>query len=120
MFPNISQSAKRSIVTADVHRGFSYPREGTSLTLRHWSGVSLYTSTFVFAQTYVFAKQSLENLLLYPTSSAGTISSEDTSSFFAEFHKNCYSDHLSLLDQPTCVGLRYGKITPYNEPFLEN
>ena len=45
------------IVTAAVHRGFSSLREQLSLTFRHRAGVSPYTSTFVFAETYVFGKQ---------------------------------------------------------------
>ena len=55
------------IVTADVYRGFSRRREPASLTLRHWSGLRPYTSPFRFAEPCVFAKQSLENLLLHPT-----------------------------------------------------
>ena len=47
------------IVTAAVHRGFSRRLSPPSLTYRHWAGVSLYTSAFAFAQTYVFGKQSL-------------------------------------------------------------
>ena len=47
------------IVTAAVHRGFGREREPPSLTYRHWAGVSLYTSAFALAQTYVFGKQSL-------------------------------------------------------------
>jgi len=35
-----------------------------SLTYRHWAGLSPYTSAYAFAQTCVFAKQSLEILLL--------------------------------------------------------
>src|SRR5690348_17070822 len=46
------------IVTAAVHRGFSSKREPLSLTFRHRAGVSPYTSTFVFAETCVFGKQS--------------------------------------------------------------
>ena len=33
-----------------------------------------------------------------------------TPSFFAEFLEHLSPDRLSLLDQSTCVGLRYGKI----------
>src|ERR1700752_1487931 len=47
------------IVTAAVHRGFSSQRKPLSLTFRHRAGVSPYTSTFVFAETYVFGKQLL-------------------------------------------------------------
>ena len=51
------------IVTAAVHRGFnSWLRSPLLLTFRHWAGVSPYTSTFVFAETCVFDKQSLEPL----------------------------------------------------------
>ena len=50
------------IVTAAVHRGFSYQlclREPTSLTFRHWAGVSPHTSSYDLAETCVFGKQSL-------------------------------------------------------------
>ena len=46
------------IVTAAVHRGFSSKLSPLPLTFRHWAGVSLYTSSFDFAQTCVFGKQS--------------------------------------------------------------
>ena len=45
------------IVTAAVHRGFSSHRKAFPLTFRHRAGVSPYTSTFVFAESYVFGKQ---------------------------------------------------------------
>src|SRR5215469_9745954 len=45
------------IVTAAVHWGFSSDREVIPLTFQHRAGVSPYTSTFVFAETYVFGKQ---------------------------------------------------------------
>jgi hypothetical protein len=49
------------IVTAAVHRGFAWwLRTPRRLTFRHWAGVSPYMSTFVFAETCVFGKQSLE------------------------------------------------------------
>ena len=46
------------IVTAAVHRGFSSDLAALPLTFRHWAGVSPYTSTYVFAETCVFVKQS--------------------------------------------------------------
>jgi hypothetical protein len=46
------------IVTAAVYRGFISQLAPLHLTFRHWAGVSPYTSTFVLAQTCVFAKQS--------------------------------------------------------------
>ena len=64
-------SNERSIVTADVYRGFSRQREPASLTLRHWSGVRPYTSPFGFAEPCVFVKQSLEGLSLRPPIKSG-------------------------------------------------
>ena len=46
------------IVTAAVHRGFSFSREALSLTFRHRAGVTPYTSSFEFAESCVFGKQS--------------------------------------------------------------
>ena len=55
------------IVTAAVHRGFSsWLRTPLPLTFRHWAGVSPYMSTFVFAETCVFGKQSLEPICCDP------------------------------------------------------
>ena len=51
------------IVTAAVHRGFSRQLSPTSLTYRHWAGVSPYTSPFGLARTCVFDKQLLESIL---------------------------------------------------------
>ena len=53
------------IVTAAVHRGFgselcSQANEPIPLTIRHWAGVSPYTSAFALAETCVFDKQSPE------------------------------------------------------------
>ena len=45
------------IVTAAVHWGFSSNREVLPLTFQHRAGVTPYTSTFVFAESYVFGKQ---------------------------------------------------------------
>jgi len=48
------------IVTAAVYRGFtSGLRAPLRLTFRHWAGVSPHTSSYKFAQTCVFVKQSL-------------------------------------------------------------
>ena len=40
------------------------------LTFRHWAGFSPYTSSYEFAETCVFDKQSPENLLLQPSRKA--------------------------------------------------
>ena len=47
------------IVTAAVYRGFGSKRELFPLTFRHRAGVSPYTSSYDFAETCVFSKQSL-------------------------------------------------------------
>ena len=60
------------IVIADIYRGLYNPAQQINLlhpsylTFRHRSGVTLYTSTFVFAESCVFVKQSAGNLSLRP------------------------------------------------------
>ena len=51
------------IVTAAVYRGFNSVLSHFLLTFRHRAGVSPYTSPFGFAETCVFAKQSLGTIL---------------------------------------------------------
>ena len=46
------------IVTAAVYWGFNSELSLLLLTFQHWAGVSPYTSSFDFAETCVFAKQS--------------------------------------------------------------
>ena len=61
------------IVIADIYRGLNSPAKQINslhppfLTFRHRSGVTPYTSTFVFAGSCVFVKQSAGNLSLRPT-----------------------------------------------------
>jgi len=103
------------IVTAAVHRSFDnklnpYGSHSPSLTYRHWAGVSPYTLPFGFAGTCVLDKQSLSNLLLRPSKGRQGISRRLRLAFVAEFLNHLSPGHLSLLDQPTCVGLRYEKI----------
>ena len=104
------------IVTAAVYWSLSnrldlrlYP---LLLTYQHWAGVSPYTLLFSFAGTCVLDKQFLNNLLLWPGTAwylAGHLQ-KVTPSFIAEFLDHLSPVRLSLLDQPTCVGCRYGKI----------
>lgn len=60
------------IVIADIDRGLYSPAKQITplyppyLTFRHWSGVTLYTLTYVFAESCVFVKQSPGNLSLRP------------------------------------------------------
>jgi hypothetical protein len=54
------------IVTAAVHRGFISELAPLHLTFRHWAGVSPYTSSYEFAETCVFVKQSVGPFLCGP------------------------------------------------------
>ena len=91
------------------------------LTFRHRSGVTLYTWTYVFAESCVFVKQSAGNLSLrplYPKVERQALSLS-YGRFFAEFLEDLSLVRLSLLDSTTCVGLRYGTTTfNPNEVFL--
>ena len=106
------------IVTAAVHSSFISrliriaAGSPFHLTYEHWAGLSPYTLDFSFAGTCVLDKQSQNTLLLSPPKpcgNGGKTSCKLTSSFFAEFLKHGSPDRLSLLDQSTCVGLRYGR-----------
>ncbi len=60
------------IVIADIDRGLYSPAQHINtlhqpyLTFRHWSGVTPYTSSYEFAGSCVFVKQSPGNLSLRP------------------------------------------------------
>ena len=54
------------IVTAAVHRGFNSELAPLLLTFRHWAGVSPYTSSYEFAETCGFVKQSVGPFLCGP------------------------------------------------------
>jgi hypothetical protein len=104
------------IVTAAVHRGFDSKLAPLLLTFRHWAGVSPYTSTFVFAETCVFGKQSVEPIscsLLFPVSLQKVLRPP----FFQRYGVNLPSSltegrsfTLGDFSLPTCVGLRYGRM----------
>ena len=115
------------IVIADIYRGLYSPAQHINtldppyLTFRHRSGVTPYTSTFVFAGSCVFGKQSAGNLSLRPRHPKvpGQTLSLSYGRFFAEFLEDLSLVRLSLLDSTTCVGLRYGTVTfNPNEVFL--
>jgi hypothetical protein len=110
------------IVTAAVHRGFtSWLRSPLGLTFRHWAGVSPYTSSFLFAETCVFGKQSLEpiycgllalvTLLRHPLFRRYGV---NLPSSLTEVHSITLGD----FPLPTCVGLRYGQNYISLEAFL--
>ena len=104
------------IVTAAVHRGFSSQLSPLPLTFRHWAGVSLYTSSFDFAQTCVFGKQSIGPFLCGLLGLKGASPYHLTEAillpklriYFAEFLNEGSPDPLGILYPSTCVGLRYG------------
>jgi hypothetical protein len=64
------QYLRTVIVTADIDGGLYYQAlaHRQYLTFPHWSGVTSYTSTYVFAGSCVFGKQSLGKLSLRPPS----------------------------------------------------
>jgi len=92
--------------------GFPVIRSPTSLTFRHWAGVSPNTWSYDFAETCVFGKQSsgpghcdplCEEVPFLPK----------LRGYFAEFHReNCLSP-LGILYLPTYVGFGY------RYPFVE-
>ena len=77
------------------------------LTFWHWSGVTPYTSSYDFAGSYVFGKQSPGNLSLRARHTCQALSLT-YGRFFAEFLEDLSLVRLSLLDSTTCVGLWYG------------
>ncbi len=107
------------IVTAAVHRGFaSWLHSPLRLTFRHWAGVSPYTSSFLFAETCVFGKQSLELMFCGPLTRTSHM---DTSHllghpFFRRYGVNLpssltegHSFTWGDFPLPTGVGVRYGQ-----------
>jgi hypothetical protein len=89
------------------------------VTFRHRAGVSPYTSSFDFAETCVFGKQSLGPFHCGPLELKTAKVSHSTGApllpklrgNFAEFLNEGSSDHLGILYLPTCVGLGTG--TPH-------
>src|ERR1700722_6077841 len=80
------------------------------LTFRHWSGITPYTSSYEFAGSCVFGKQSPGNNSLRPRRIAtkGRTLLLTYGRFFAEFLEDLSLVRLGLLALNTCVGLRYG------------
>ena len=86
------------------------------MTFRHRAGVSPYTSSFDFAETCVFGKQSLGPFHCGPLGLDGVNPRHPTGAsllpklrdHFAEFLNESSSDHLGILYLPTCVGFGTG------------
>ena len=104
-------------VTAAVYRGFgSRLRAPLPLTVRHWAGVSPYTSTFVFAETCVFGKQSLEPIYCGPLTLSRNERKLLGHPFFRRYGVMLPSSltevrslTLGGVPLPTGVGVRYGQ-----------
>ena len=64
------------IVTADIHGGLDPELAPQAFTFPHWSRVTPYTSSCDFAESCVFAKQSVDAINCGPL--RGTPSTEDT------------------------------------------
>ena len=86
------------------------------MTFRHRAGVSPYTSSFDFAETCVFGKQSLGPFHCGPLELGGVNPPHPTVApllpklrgHFAEFLFEGSSDRLGILYLPTCVGFGTG------------
>ena len=86
------------------------------MTFRHRAGVSPYTSSYDFAETCVFGKQSLGSFhcgLIELRSARDRHSTEapllpKLRDHFAEFLNEGSSDRLGILYLPTCVGFGTG------------
>ena len=89
------------------------------MTFRHRAGVSPYTSSYDFAETCVFGKQSLGPFHCGPLELGGASPRHSTGApllpklrgHFAEFLNEGSSDRLGILYLPTCVG--FGTGTPH-------
>src|SRR5262245_47064123 len=86
------------------------------MTFRHRAGVSPYTSSYDFAETCVFGKQSLGPFHCGPLELGGVNPRHSTGAsllpklrdHFAEFLNEGSSDRLGILYLPTCVGFGTG------------
>ena len=103
------------IVTAAVYWGFGLVLAHLPLTFQHWAGISPYTYSSEFAETYGFVNQSpgpfhCDPLLLPWRAGAqpGVPLLPKLRGHFAEFLNEGSPVHLGILYLPTCVGLRYG------------
>ena len=85
------------------------------MTYEHWAGISPYTYTSVFAETYGFVNQSPGPFHCGPLLLPEQVGAQPRApllpklrGYFAEFLNEGSPVHLGILYPPTCVGLRYG------------
>ena len=98
------------IVTAAVYRGFNSKLSLLLLTFRHRAGVRPYTSSYEFAESCVFNKQSPPPNLCHPllVAQKKVPLLPKLRGYFAEFLHHRSLKRLGILYQSTCVGLEYG------------
>ena len=103
------------IVTAAVHWGFDSMLAHLLLTFQHRAGVSPYTSSYDFAETCVFDKQSLGPFRCGPSplrprgpSPERALLLPKLRSQYAEFLNHGSPDRLGMFYPPTCVGFGTG------------
>lgn len=87
-------------------------RSPTSLTFRHWAGVSPHTWSYDFAETCVFGKQSPGPGHCDPLCEEAPLLPK-LRGYFAEFLRESCLAPLGILYLPTCVGFGY------RYPFVE-
>ena len=98
------------IVTAAVHQGLVSELAPLHVTFWHWAGITPYTSSYEFAESCVFGKQSPELFCCGLTAEVAIrqVLSRSYNRFIAEFLKHSYPVSLSILYSSTSVRLRYG------------
>ena len=87
------------IVTAAVHQDLSSELAPLPVIFWHWAGITPYTSTYVFAESCVFGKQSpgLVSCGQPPELGDWQVLSRSYDRCFAEFLKHSYPVHLGVL-----------------------
>ena len=119
------------IVTTAVYWGLSSPlriHSQVPLTFQHRAGVSPYTSSYDFARTCVFGKQSLPPILCAPHRNHQHVAATaqvpllpKLRGHFAEFLHHDSLDRLGILYLSTSVGLGYGRTRHLaHEAFLDS
>ena len=98
------------IVTAAVYWGFNSELSPLLLTFQHRAGVRPYTSSYEFAESCVFSKQSPPPILCHPhlVAQVRVPLLPKLRGHFAEFLQHRSLKRLGILYQSTCVGLEYG------------
>ena len=100
------------IVTAAVHQDLSSELAPLPVIFWHWAGITPYTSTYVFAESCVFGKQSpgLVSCGLLVKYERGRSYPEVTTAVLQSSLSIVIPSTLVYSHQPTSVRLRYGFI----------